>query len=107
MESLYNEGYLSYPRTETNVYHPSINLRQLIENLSVVKDFRIHCDNLLNKKTWAGPRNGSKDDKAHPPIHPVKGLELISETDMKSKVYDLISRHFLASLTKDAVGSET
>jgi DNA topoisomerase-3 len=26
MESLYNRGFISYPRTETNKFNPSINL---------------------------------------------------------------------------------
>lgn len=32
-ESLYNKGLLSYPRTETTVYHPTINVRQYVKNL--------------------------------------------------------------------------
>lgn len=31
MEKLYNQGYLSYPRTETNKYQRSINLKALVE----------------------------------------------------------------------------
>jgi len=30
MEKLYNRGFLSYPRTETNIYHKSINLRDIV-----------------------------------------------------------------------------
>ena len=33
MEKLYQRGYLSYPRTETNVYNKTINLRELIDKL--------------------------------------------------------------------------
>ena len=33
MERLYNRGFLSYPRTETNIYHPSINLNSIVEQL--------------------------------------------------------------------------
>ena len=56
---------------------------------------------------YAGPKWGKKDDKAHPPIHPVKHADRNSLTDMEWKIYDLLSRHFLASLAKDAKGSET
>ena len=57
---------------------------------------------------WGGPRKGQHDDKAHPPIHPVKfagkeELQSIAEV----KIYDLIIRHFLASVARDAVGEET
>lgn len=34
MEKLYQRGYISYPRTETNVYNKTINLRELIDKLS-------------------------------------------------------------------------
>jgi DNA topoisomerase-3 len=56
---------------------------------------------------FAGPRKGMKDDKAHPPIHPVKFAPRESMTDQEWKIYDLLSRHFLATMAKDALGSET
>jgi DNA topoisomerase III len=56
---------------------------------------------------YRGPRQGPKDDKAHPPIHPVKNASRDSMTDPEWKIYDLISRHFLATMAKDAIGSET
>lgn len=34
MERLYNRGYLSYPRTETNVFNPTINLRKIVGEMS-------------------------------------------------------------------------
>jgi DNA topoisomerase-3 len=51
------------------------------------------------------PRRGNQDDKAHPPIHPVKNAERESLEDEKEwKIYELLSRHFLATLSKNAVG---
>lgn len=50
---------------------------------------------------WGGPRAGTKDDKAHPPIHPVRALGQDAPPDLK-KVYDFIARHFLGSISKDA-----
>lgn len=57
---------------------------------------------------WGGPRKGNKDDKAHPPIHPVK-LPNKSELDTpaEQKIYEILTRHFLASLAKDATGEAT
>lgn len=66
---------------------------------------------MLNSENalYSGPRkDGNKDDKAHPPIYPVK---LARESDFKTideaKVYKLLSSHFLAQVSKDAVAEET
>ena len=56
---------------------------------------------------YCGPRNGNSDDKAHPPIHPVK-LPKRSTLDYDDwRVYEFIARHFLGSISKDATGFET
>jgi DNA topoisomerase-3 len=39
MEKLYNKGYLSYPRTETNTYNKTINLKDIIQKLHPFSDF--------------------------------------------------------------------
>ena len=56
---------------------------------------------------WGGPKNGKQDDKAHPPIHPVKFASKQELGFDEWRVYELIARHFLATISKDAVGSET
>ena len=56
---------------------------------------------------WGGPKNGKQDDKAHPPIHPVK---YAAKEDMgfdEWRIFELICRHFLACISKDAIGAET
>ena len=50
---------------------------------------------------------GSGDDKAHPPIHPVRYAENEGLNVKEKKVYDLIMGHFLATLSPDAKGQET
>lgn len=39
MEKLYNRGYISYPRTETNKYNKTINLRDLVSKLTNSQNF--------------------------------------------------------------------
>lgn len=51
-ESLYNKGYISYPRTETNAFPSSINLKSIIHNLSSVPEFSQYTHNLLNGITY-------------------------------------------------------
>ena len=54
---------------------------------------------------WGGPKNGNLDDKAHPPIHPVKNATRNELSSDEWRVYEILSRHFLATISKDAVGS--
>jgi DNA topoisomerase-3 len=59
-------------------------------------------------KLYGGARKGNKDDKSHPPIHPVKiAKDEDFQTPQEQKVYDLLVRHFLASLSRDAIGDQT
>eukprot|EP00347_Sterkiella_histriomuscorum_P012229 403369401 len=110
MEDLYRKAYISYPRTETNVYHPTINLRRIIQELNNDKDYSGFTKKLLELNNYGGPRNGKQDDKAHPPIHPVRFMKEEDKVNLppnQVKVYDMICRHFLASVSKDAVAQET
>lgn len=109
-EKLYTKGYISYPRTETDSFTKTIDIKGLLEAQALHSDWGSYARRLADQFQW--PRSGGKDDKAHPPIHPVKlldeddvvGLHL-SEIDYK--VYELITRHFLACCSKDAKGFET
>jgi DNA topoisomerase-3 len=56
---------------------------------------------------YGGPKNGKQDDKAHPPIHPVKNASRNELAPDEWRVYELVARHFLACISKDAIGAET
>lgn len=51
------------------------------------------------------PRNGLKNDGFHPPIHPLKLGTCLK--DNEARLFNLITRHFLACLSTNAVGLET
>lgn len=51
------------------------------------------------------PRNGQKNDKAHPPIHPTAHVSDLTGDD--KKVYDLVTRRFLACCSRNARGLES
>ena len=107
MEKLYTRGLLSYPRTDTNKYGPNMPLRSLVANFEADLKVGDFARKLLREGAWGGPRSGTKDDKAHPPIHPVRLPHSEDfQTPNEEQIFDLLSRHFLASLAKDAVGSE-
>jgi DNA topoisomerase III len=59
----------------------------------------------LQRDGFQRPRNGKNDDKAHPPIHPTAYAANLAGDD--KKIYEYITRRFLASCSKDAVGFET
>jgi DNA topoisomerase-3 len=106
-ETLYAKGYISYPRTETEIFHPSTNLRDLVALHTGNTVWGQYASNLLGG-TFTNPRRGSKDDQAHPPIHPLKSGERHEfETVDEYKIFELVVRRFLACVSPDAKGSSS
>ena len=58
----------------------------------------------LQNGGFATPRQGKKNDKAHPPIHPTAHAGNLAGDD--KRVYEFITRRFLACCSKDAEGWE-
>uniref|UniRef100_A0A8C9GT69 DNA topoisomerase n=1 Tax=Piliocolobus tephrosceles TaxID=591936 RepID=A0A8C9GT69_9PRIM len=107
-EKLYNMGYISYPRTETNYFIENVNLRKIIIELKKNNTFGFYAKELIEKGKYKIPKKGKLNDKAHPPIHPVKNLNKSTEINMKEwMVYEFICRHFLAVCSDDAIGHNT
>jgi len=81
-EKLYTQGFISYPRTETNIFPKELNLGSLVEkqvNNGAWGDF---ARGLLD--TGITPRQGKKSDQAHPPIHPTKYTDTLQGSFSKS-----------------------
>ena len=108
-EKLYRDGLISYPRTETQKYKTTelSGLRKLVEELQSSSIYGEYCTKLISQNRYNNPKMGSGDDKAHPPIHPVRYAENNELNAKEKKVYDLIMRHFLGTLSPDAKGQET
>ena len=51
------------------------------------------------------PRQGKNNDKAHPPIHPTAHAGNLAGDE--KKVYEYITRRFLACCSKNAEGKQT
>ncbi len=103
-EELYRHGYISYPRTETTIYPPTLNLRQVLLELT-------HGEHSDYAKALLGmsikPTRGDSNDGAHPPIYPTRGVtkqELLKyfKNERYWRIYDLVVRHFLATLSPPA-----
>ncbi|KAF5837281.1 DNA topoisomerase [Dunaliella salina] len=107
-EELYQAGFISYPRTETDVFSPNMDLLSLIQDQAQDPRWGAHAQAIANGTMWQAPRAGGHDDKAHPPIHPVKYSPGENNwSPEKKSLYDFIVRSFLATCSKDAVGHQT
>lgn len=112
-ESLYNKGLISYPRTETDIFASSYDLRDLISKHTGHSEWGQFASRLLtpadqsDNVTFTWPRAGRNDDGAHPPIHPTQGAPDSFDTPDHKRVYDYITKRFLASCAIDARGSAT
>jgi len=102
-EKLYQKGFISYPRTETDSYPKDFNFDTLINAISVLPAISQYSRDLLNK--GIKPRNGNNSDNAHPPIYPLKVPANLGKDE--NEVYLFICRHFLASISPEATGLET
>ena len=97
-ENLYSQGLLSYPRTDNAVYS-KIDLKKILGLLSKMKEFSTYSKKLLGKELK--PTRG-KEAKDHPPIHPVGYTKREKLNDEEWKIYELVVRRFLATLSDAA-----
>ncbi|KAG0253466.1 DNA topoisomerase [Mortierella polycephala] len=103
-ESLYTKGWISYPRTETDQFDLNYDLVGLIEKQTHSNTWGRFAQRLA-EGGYRIPRKGKNNDQAHPPIHPVMHTENLDGNE--KKVYEFITRRFLASCAEDAKGNQT
>ncbi|MEM4257789.1 MAG: DNA topoisomerase I [Candidatus Thermoplasmatota archaeon] len=103
-EELYMMGLTSYPRTDNTVYPNSLNIRGILEKLKT-SQFSKEVDYVLTHSRDY-PTRGKQQATDHPPIHPVDAPSKKLSAEQK-KIYELICRRFLATLTKNAVAERT
>lgn len=62
-EELYNQGYISYPRTETEKFRPEFDHHALIQSFQAVTgEFGDYASRLLTNNNFQNPRAGQNDD---------------------------------------------
>ena len=83
------------------------------ELLPLLEEHRVNTvwgqftSDLLDNNKFLWPKSGNHDDQAHPPIHPLKNIELNELVDPdEKKIYELVTIHFLACCAQDAKGEE-
>ncbi|KAJ4839793.1 DNA topoisomerase 3-alpha, partial [Turnera subulata] len=73
-EDLYQAGFISYPRTETDGFSSRTDLHAIVREQQEHPVWGSYAQRLLDPAAglWRNPASGGHDDKAHPPIHPTK-----------------------------------
>lgn len=106
-EKLYQSGWISYPRTETDQFPDEMDLQKIVQTHTNDAKWGQYAQQLV-LGGFRQPRKGKNNDKSHPPIHPVKYTKLASISDPnQKKVYEYVVRRFLACCSEDAKGFQT
>jgi DNA topoisomerase III len=112
-EALYASGLISYPRTETDEFEESYDLRSMVELQRGDRPWGAFAARLLTPAadddpvTFNWPRSGGNNDRAHPPIHPTAPAPATFADADQRAVYEYVARRFLAACSIDAQGGET
>jgi DNA topoisomerase-1 len=103
-QDLYDDGFISYPRTDNTIYPDSLPLEKTVSALVKIKDFAAAAP-LLDAPLK--PTRGKKFDAAHPPIYPTHALYPSALDGPKARVYELIVRRFLATFSSPMITEST
>ena len=101
-ESLYMDGYISYPRVDNTVYPSSLDLAEVVKTISANPAYYDYCQELLKKGKLTATR-GNKEETDHPPIYPTAKATPDDLPPAEWKLYNLVARRFLATLSEAAV----
>ena len=101
-ESLYMDGYISYPRVDNTVYPSSLDLAATLKNIMGNPAYKPYCEELLKKGNLKATR-GKKETTDHPPIYPTASATPDDLAPAEYKLYNLIARRFMATLSDAAV----
>ena len=100
-EDLYTDGYISYPRTDNTVYPSSVDLREVLGQLRRAEEVGPYVEKLLERGKLS-PTRGKKETTDHPPIYPTGRASKGALRDDQWKIYQLVVRRFLATLSAPA-----
>ena len=101
-QRLYLEALISYPRTSSQKLPPAINYRAILKALSKKPTYKKMASKLL-KEEELKPREGKKEDPAHPAVYPTGNLPERALSDQEKKIWDLVVRRFMAVFGEPAI----
>ncbi len=105
-EGLYLQGLISYHRTDNTTYPDTLDLKALVNLFLEHEEFGDYA-RLLSKKKRLKPTAGKKRTTDHPPIHPVSETSREKIGKPEWKIYELVVRRFLATLSDAAKWEDT
>lgn len=100
-ESLYMAGYISYPRVDNTVYPSTLDLREVTQMLAAIPQYAPYTQSLLSHAKFSATR-GKTFDTDHPPIYPTAVASQDKLRPEEWKLYNLVARRFLATLSGPA-----
>ncbi len=101
-ESLYTRGFISYPRVDNTVYPSSLDLADAVKTLQGNPAYAPYCKKILGRGTLKATR-GKQETTDHPPIYPTAAATPDDLSAADYKLYNLIARRFLATLSDAAI----
>ncbi len=101
-ERLYLDALISYPRTSSQKLPPTIDYKSILSGLSREPTYRELTSELLGIKKLT-PREGKKEDPAHPAVYPTGNLPERKLDVAERKLLDLIVKRFMAVFGEPAV----
>ena len=104
-ERLYLSGYLSYPRTESTAYPKSFDIKGTLQQQAGDSRWGAYVRELI--ALGHNKSRGGVDMGDHPPITPMRSAGPYELSGDMSRVYELVVRHFIASVSPDAVWRST
>jgi DNA topoisomerase-1 len=100
-ENLYMNGFISYPRTDNTVYPRSLSLEAI---LGILEESPFARDAAwVRENRRKEPTRGRKFSTDHPPIHPSGSATREVLGEERWRIYELVVRRFLATLSPDAI----
>ncbi len=101
-QSLYLDALISYPRTSSQKIPPIINYKKILNALKRKTEYEKLASKLLEKEELK-PREGTKEDPAHPAVYPTGNLSEKPLGTSEKKIWDLVVRRFMAVFGEEAL----
>jgi len=101
-ESLYQAGFISYPRSSSQKLPPSINYQKILKAIATLPQYKKFAEELLKKEKLV-PKEGPREDPAHPAVYATWEVPDLKKLNaQQKKIYDLVVRRTLSTFADEA-----